>query len=79
MNLVAIRQERSGKNTHFVTEDFQRYSLDELLEKKESIPLGNATIVLTKSGRTYLRSKPNNNESDNLDEIAITCNKEIIY
>lgn len=74
MSLVAIRQERSGKNTHFVTEDFQHYSLDEIIKKGESIPLGNVTVVLTKSGRKYLRSKPNTNKSDNLDQVAITCN-----
>ena len=26
-NIIAIRQEKTGKNTHFVTEDFKFYTL----------------------------------------------------
>lgn len=60
MKLVAIKHERSGKNTHFVTEDFKHYSLSEILNQHELIPLANVRIIEPKSGNSYLRSKPNN-------------------
>jgi hypothetical protein len=75
MGLMAIRQEKTGKNTHFITEDFKHYSLNEFLNQNELISLMNIQIIEPKSGNAYLRSKPNNNSSDNLDKIAITCNK----
>lgn len=75
MNLVAIRQEKSGKNTLFITDDFKLNSLSELLNKKDLIPLSNIQIIEPEASAPYLRSKANTNSSDNLDEIAITCNK----
>ena len=37
MSLIAIRQERSGKNSLFVTDDFKQYSLPELLKNSEQV------------------------------------------
>ncbi len=74
MKLVAIEQQRSGKNIQFVTDEFKNYTLTQLLKQKEIIPLENVTVIEQKSGDKYLRSKQNSDKSDNLDEIAITCN-----
>ena len=73
MKMAAIKQEKPGQNTLFITEDFEKYSLDELTEQ-ENIPNSNIQVITSKTGKKYLRSKPNSNASDNLDEVAITCN-----
>jgi|DEB0MinimDraft_6_1074348.scaffolds.fasta_scaffold121283_1 hypothetical protein len=73
MSIISIKQLRSGKNIHFITDEFNEYSLDDILSQGEKGVLENVTIVSTKSGKKYLRSKPNQNEKDNLENFAITC------
>ncbi|MCP4051320.1 MAG: DUF2778 domain-containing protein [bacterium] len=74
MSFIAIKERRSGKNTDFITDKFNEYSLDEILAQGEKGVLENITLVKTKSGKTYLRSKANQNNKDNLESVAITCN-----
>jgi hypothetical protein len=33
MFLVAIKQEKSGKNTHFITDDFKEYVLNDIVDQ----------------------------------------------
>lgn len=74
MKIIAIRQIKSGKNIHFITNEIQEYDLDAVLELGERGVLENVTVVTTKAGQGYLRSIPNKSELDNLDSLAITCN-----
>tara|TARA_B100000586_G_C20046263_1_gene400003 strand:+ start:212 stop:868 length:657 start_codon:yes stop_codon:yes gene_type:complete len=74
MSVSAIKQLKSGKNIYFITNKFNEYSLEEIILQGEKGVLENITIVTTKSGEKYIRSKPNQNKKDNLDRVAITCN-----
>jgi len=76
MKIKAIKQVRSGKNICFITDEIQEYDLDSILELGERGALENATVVTTKTGKQYLRSKANTSEFDNLDTVAITCNEK---
>ena len=76
MKINAIKQVRSGKNIHFITDEIQEYDLNSILELGERGALENATVVTTKTGKQYLRSKANASTFDNLDRVAITCNEK---
>ena len=72
MPFVAIRQEKSGRNTLFITDDFKQYTLSDLLNKKKSLP--GIQFITSKIRSSYIRSIPNTDQTNNLDKIAITCN-----
>ena len=74
MNFLAIKQRQTGKNVHFISDDFQEHSLEEAIIMGEKDIFVNVKVVGKTPGRKYLRSIPNSNSSDNLDSIAITCN-----
>ena len=72
MYLVAIRQEKSGQNTDFITNDFKKYTLSDILSG--AVPLSGVQLIEPKTQSPYIRSIPNIDINDNLDQIAITCN-----
>jgi hypothetical protein len=72
MVFVAIKQEKSGRNTHFITDDFKQYTLADLLSKKNSVP--GIQVVSSKIRSSYIRSIANSDQVNNLDKVAITCN-----
>ena len=73
MFLVAIKQEKSGQNTHFITNDFKEYTLSDIMNG--AVPLSGVQLIKPEAHSPYVRSIANVDPTDNLDEIAITCNE----
>lgn len=74
MKFVAIRQEKSGKNKQFISDTFESFTLDDVINKVEAIPLSNVKVIRPRNKAPYIRANSNKNKSDNLDAVAITCN-----
>ncbi|MGK5093523.1 DUF3892 domain-containing protein [Deltaproteobacteria bacterium TL4] len=75
MNIIAIKQLESGKNVFFITDEYEEYTLEEIITLVKKGKVDNVQTVCTEIGTQYIRSKANQFKSDNLDSIAISCNE----
>jgi hypothetical protein len=74
MNIIAIKQSKSGNNDYFISDEFSEYTLEEILQIGLVVPFQNISIVSRKSGKNHVRLKPNHLHADNLETKAISCN-----
>ncbi len=70
LRIILIIQNKSGKNIAFVTDDHQTLGIEEAINKVLSGLITGVHIVKSKYGY-YLRSDPNDNQTDNLESLAV--------
>jgi|GEM_PF-3105711 len=74
MKIVAIRQTSSGHNIHFISDEYSEYTLNDILNLYNKVPLENIQILTHQSGKKSIRIKADYTPSNNLEKTAITCN-----
>jgi hypothetical protein len=74
MRIVAIKQTRSGHNVYFISNEYAEYELEDLLSLIPNTPFENIKVVTSKTGKKSLRIQSDDSRSNNLENVAMTCN-----
>jgi ribosomal protein S26 len=65
------RSDEKGRTTHVRFEDNQRYTpVDKAIPIVERGEVSNAHVVKPKGQKPYIRTNPNQNQSDNIDSMS---------
>lgn len=67
--IVKVKKNSQGDITDVMTENGNVYSIDEAVMMAKDGALEGVNVGRAKNGREYLRSNPNGNENDNLDNL----------
>lgn len=67
--IVKVRKDGDGDITNVMLEDGTAYTLDEAIRMTEQGNINGVTIGKSKSGTQYLRSNPDGDPDNNLDQL----------
>ena len=67
--ILKVKKNQDGDITNVMTNNGNVYSIDEAIMMARDRTIENVNVGKTKNGREYLRSNPNEDENDNLDNL----------
>jgi hypothetical protein len=67
--IIKVRKNREGDITDVMIDNGNVYSIDEAITLAKDHLIEGVNVGTARNGREYLRSNPNGDESDNLDNI----------
>ena len=67
--ILKVKKNQDGDITNVMTNNGNVYSIDEAIMMARDRTIENVNVGKTKNGREYLRSNPNEDEDDNLDNL----------
>ena len=67
--VVKVKKNQDGDITDVMTDNGNVYSIDEAIMMARDHTIENVNVSKAKNGRDYLRSNPNEDENDNLDNL----------
>lgn len=71
-NIVGVKHDSKGEITHFKLDDGSTVTKEEAVSMAKNKKINNVAIGVSKSGENYLRSIPDGNEDNNLDNLTET-------
>lgn len=66
--ITKVRKNEDGDITDIMTDTGEVYSIDEAITMAKNHTIEAVNVGKSKSGREFLRSNPNSEKNDNLDE-----------
>jgi len=73
MNIIAIKQDSKGKNIFFIADNYEEYSLAEIITLFKQQLISNLSLVKSLNKEIYIRAKKN---QKTLESVAICCNEK---
>ncbi len=67
--IIKVRRNSDGDITKIMTDNGNIYSLEDAIVLAKNHAIGEVNVSKSKNGTEYLRSYPNGDENDNLDNL----------
>lgn len=67
--IIKVKKNSEGDIVSVIMTDGNTYSIEQAIEMVKDYQVDGVNVAKSKSGREYLRSNPNGEEGDNLDNL----------
>lgn len=74
MKIIAIRENTTGKNEFFISDNYDEFDLNAILNLAEKGALENISIVHSKTKEKHIRTQKYTASQAHLEPVAMTCN-----